>query len=125
MEFEEAPQVSQTLLDEAVSRERSRATALAAAVRLGAAIAFLVLALGLRERPEWAVYVPLLTAYSLISFGLFLLRHKPISPRIAWLVGVMDVGAVYLMQREALPLSSSPAALACFTLGPFAALVAL
>jgi two-component system heavy metal sensor histidine kinase CusS len=125
MEGEEAPQVSESLLEEAVSRERSRASAAAAAVRLGAAGAFLVLALALRGRPEWAVYVPLLTAYSLICWGLFFLRHKPISPRIAWLVGVMDVGAVYLMQREALPVSSSPAALACFTLGPLAVLVAL
>jgi signal transduction histidine kinase len=125
MDGEAVPQLSEGLLEESLARERSRATAVASTVRLGAAIAFLVLALALREKLEWAIYVPLLTAYSLMALGLFVLRHRPISPRIAWLVGVIDVGAVYLMQREAVPHSSSPAALACFTLGPLAALVAL
>src|SRR5256885_3421362 len=127
MQGEAAPRVSDVLLEAASQRERSRAIAVAAAVRLGGASTFLLLTLALRTRgrPEWAIYMPMLTVYALLALGLFLLRHRPVSPRIGWLMGLMDVGLVYLMQREALPLSASPASVACFTLGPFAALIAL
>jgi two-component system, OmpR family, heavy metal sensor histidine kinase CusS len=124
---EAAVEVSGVLFEEATERERARATGVAAGVRLGAVSAFLLLSLALygRARPEWAVYVPLLLGYAVLSLVLFLLRHRPLSPRIGWLLGLMDVGAVYVIQREALPLTSSPAAMASFTLGPLAAVVAL
>jgi two-component system heavy metal sensor histidine kinase CusS len=127
MEGEEAPEVSGVLLEEAVERERARAIAVAAAVRLGGATAFLILSLALRSasRPEWLAYFPMLAGYTAVALVLFLLRHRPISPRIGWLLGLVDVGAVFAIQTEALPAASSPEALASFTVGPFAAVVAL
>jgi two-component system heavy metal sensor histidine kinase CusS len=127
MEGVEAPVVSGVLLEEAVERERARAIAVAAAVRLGGASAFLLLSLALRgdARPQWNVYFPLLLGYTLVALVLFLLRRRPISPRIGWLLGLVDVGAVFAIQSEALPVAASPAALASFTVGPLAAVVAL
>jgi two-component system heavy metal sensor histidine kinase CusS len=124
---QEAPLVSDVLLDEATERERARAIAVAAAVRLGGASAFLLLALTVRGwgQPGWSVYPPMFAAYATWSLILFLIRRRSLSPRVGWLLGLMDVGAVYLIQREALPLATSPAALASFTVGPFAAMVAL
>jgi signal transduction histidine kinase len=55
----------------------------------------------------------------------FLLRHRTISPRLAWLSGLIDVGAVYVMQREVLPITADSGAIAAFGLGPFTLLVAL
>jgi two-component system heavy metal sensor histidine kinase CusS len=119
--------ISEGLLDQATQRERARALAVATTVRLGGALAFLVLALLLRGRgrSEWNAYLPMFGAYAVIALIFFLLRHRPISPRLAWLSGFIDVGAVYVMQREVLPVSSQPAVLACFGLGPFTLLVAL
>jgi signal transduction histidine kinase len=127
MEAEEAPQVSEVLLDEGIERERIRAIAVAATVRLGGASAFLLLSLLVRrhDRPEWSVYTPMFAAYALLSLILFLLRNRPLSPRVGSMLGLMDVGAVYLIQREALPVAASPEAMASFTIGPFAAVVAL
>src|SRR4051812_5901231 len=127
MEGEAAPEVSEVLLEESTERERARAIAVAAAVRLGGVSAFLALALILRARgrAEWAVYMPLLAAYALLALVLFAFRKRSLSPRIGWLLGLVDVGAVYLIQREALPVATSAAAMASFTVGPFAAVVAL
>jgi two-component system, OmpR family, heavy metal sensor histidine kinase CusS len=127
MEGEEVPQVSEALLEEATERERARAIAIAATVRLGGAFAFLLLSILARgrTRPEWAVYTPMLAGYAALSLILFWLRHRPLSPRVGWLLGLVDVGAVYLIQHEALPYATSPAAMASFTVGPFAAVVAL
>jgi signal transduction histidine kinase len=124
---EEAPEVSEALLEEATERERARAIAVAAAVRLGGASSFLLLAMVLstRGRAEWSAYLPMLLLYALVALVLFVLRHRPLSPRIGWLMGLVDVGAVFLIQREGLPLTDSPAAAATFTVGPFAAVVAL
>jgi signal transduction histidine kinase len=44
---------------------------------------------------------------------------------VGWLLGLIDVGAVYLIQHQALPYAASPAAMASFTVGPLAAVVAL
>jgi signal transduction histidine kinase len=125
--MEGTPQVSGLLVEEAAARERSRAQAVAASVRLGAAMTFLALATALHGmgRPEWRVYLPMLSVYVLLAMGFFILRHRPVSPRIAWLAGLIDVGAVYVMQREALPMSDQPQTLATLTVSIFAVLVAL
>src|SRR4029450_11403689 len=60
-----------------------------------------------------------------VALIFFLLRHKPISPRIAWLSGIIDVGAIYLMQREVIPISAQPRELAALSLGPLAVMMAL
>jgi two-component system heavy metal sensor histidine kinase CusS len=119
--------ISEVLLEDATQRERARALAVAGTVRLGGALAFVVLGLAMREsgRPEWSAYVPMLAAYALISMTFFLLRHRPISPRLAWLSGLIDVGAVYVMQREVIAISPAAGAIATFGLGPFVLLVAL
>jgi two-component system heavy metal sensor histidine kinase CusS len=124
---EEAPEVSGILLEEAVERERARAIAVAAAVRLGGTSAFLLLSLVLRGggRPEWRAYFPTLLGYTLVALMLFLLRHRPISARIGWLLGLVDVGAVFAIQSGAMPLAASPGAMASFTVGPLGAVVAL
>lgn len=118
--------ISDALLDQATQRERTRALAVATTVRLAAAVAFLVLCLAVRDtRPEWTTYVPMLSAYALVALGLFLLRHRPISPQLAWLSGVIDVGAVYVMQREVILVSALPQIIATFSLGPLTLMVAL
>jgi two-component system heavy metal sensor histidine kinase CusS len=119
--------ISGGLLEQATQRERARALAVATTVRLGGAVAFVVLALLLRGagRPEWNAYLPMLVAYAAIALVFFVLRHRPISPRLAWLSGFIDVGAFYVMQREVLPVATHPAAIASFGLGPFTLLVAL
>jgi two-component system heavy metal sensor histidine kinase CusS len=119
--------ISDVLLEQSTQRERARALAVATTVRLAGAMAFVLLGLLSRGsgRPEWNVYLPMLVGYTGIALIFFVLRHKPISPRIGWLSGLIDVGAIYLMQREVIPISDVPAALAAFTLGPFALMVAL
>ena len=125
MERESPALISDALLEQSTQRERARALAVATSVRLGGAMAFVVLGLFSRGRPEWNAYLPMLGVYALVALVFFLLRHKPISPRLAWLSGLIDVGAIYVMQREAIPLSNLPRVLATFSLGPFALMVAL
>lgn len=127
MEGGESLLISEVLLEEGTQRERARALTVAATVRLGGALAFAVLGLALWEsgRPEWSAYVPMLAAYAIISITFFFLRHRPISPRLAWLSGLIDVGAVYVMQREVIAVSPAAGAIATFGLGPFVLLVAL
>jgi len=67
----------------------------------------------------------MLAGYAVIALVFFLLRHRPISPRLAWLSGLIDVGAIYVMQREVIPISNLPRVLATFSLGPFALMVTL
>ena len=119
--------ISDVLLEQSTQRERARALAVATTVRLAGAMAFVVLGLVSRGsgRPEWNVYLPMLAGYATVALIFFLLRHKPISPRIAWLSGLIDVGVIYLMQREVIPISDQPRALAALTLGPFMLMVAL
>jgi signal transduction histidine kinase len=119
--------ISDVLLEQSTQRERARALAVATTVRLAGAMAFVVLGLVSRGsgRPEWNVYLPMLAGYATVALIFFLLRHKPISPRIAWLSGLIDVGVIYLMQREVIPISDQPRALAALTLGPFTLMVAL
>jgi two-component system heavy metal sensor histidine kinase CusS len=119
--------ISGGLLEQATQRERARALAVATAVRLGGALAFLGLALILRGtgRPEWNAYLPMFLAYAGVALAFFLLRHRPLSPRLAWLFGFIDVGAFYVMQREVIPVAIEPGSLACLGLGPFTLLVAL
>jgi signal transduction histidine kinase len=119
--------ISGELLEQATQRERARALAVATAVRLGGALAFVALSLFLRraDRPEWSAYLPMFLVYAGIALVFFVLRHRPLSPRLAWLFGFIDVGAFYVMQREVLPVASQPESLACFGLGPFTLLVAL
>ncbi|HXU81955.1 MAG TPA: HAMP domain-containing sensor histidine kinase [Polyangia bacterium] len=99
---------------------------MATSVRLAGAVAVVLLGLVSRgHRPEWNVYLPMLGGYALIALVFFLLRRKPISPRLAWLSGLIDVGAIYIMQREVIPISNMPPVLATFSLGPFALMVTL
>lgn len=116
--------ISESLLDHATQRERARALAVATTVRLGAAVAFLVLSLVLRAS-AWTFYTPMLAGYALIALAFFLLRHRPISPQLAWLSGLIDVGAVYVMQREVIPISELPRPVATFSVAAFALIVAL
>jgi two-component system heavy metal sensor histidine kinase CusS len=127
MDRESSALISDALLEKSTQRERARALAVSTSVRLAGAVAFLVLGLLSRGSggPVWNVYLPMLAAYAGIALVFFVLRHKPISPRLAWLSGLIDVGAIYLMQREAIPISSLPRALATFSLGPFALMVTL
>jgi signal transduction histidine kinase len=126
MEGDSTSLISDALLHEATQRERARALAVATTVRLGAATAFLLLGLALwNTRPEWRLYLPMFAAYALIALIFFLLRHRPLSPRLAWLSGLIDVGAVYVMQREVIPVSDLPRTIATFSLGPLTLLVAL
>jgi two-component system heavy metal sensor histidine kinase CusS len=120
--------ISEGLLQQATQRERARALAVATTVRLAGALAFLVLAFLPREGGEpagWHVFLPMLLVYAVVALVFFLLRHRPISPRLAWLSGLIDVGAVYVMLREVLPLSQLPRPLATFSVAPFTLLVAL
>jgi two-component system, OmpR family, heavy metal sensor histidine kinase CusS len=119
--------ISDVLLEQSTQRERARALAVSTTVRLAGAVAFLLLGL-LSRGSGWresSAYLPMLAGYSIVALIFFLLRHKPISPRIDWLSGLIDVGAIYLMQREAIPISSQPQALAALSLGPFTLMVAL
>jgi two-component system heavy metal sensor histidine kinase CusS len=125
MERESPALISDALLEQSTRRERARALAVATSVRLAGAVAFVVLGLFSRARPEFHAYLPMLGIYALIALVFFLLRHKPISPRLAWLSGLIDVGAIYVMQREAIPLSNLPRVLATFSLGPLALMVTL
>src|SRR5690242_15599259 len=106
MERETPALISNELLEQSTQRERARALAVSTSVRLSGAMAFLLLGLFSRGsgRPEWNVYLPMLAAYGVVALVFFLLRHRPISPRLAWLSGLIDVGAIYLMQREVIPI---------------------
>jgi signal transduction histidine kinase len=119
--------ISDALLEQSIKRERARALAVSTTVRLAAAMAFLLLGLLSRSsgRPEWNVYLPMLAAYAVVALVFFLLRHRPISPRLAWLSGFIDVGAIYVMQREVIPVSNLPGVMATFSLGLFALMVTL
>ena len=122
-----SPQLSK-LLKEATEKERARALSVASIVRITGSIAYLVLALALWKGAgwvQWRVYVPVLTIYVSLALVLYLLRRRPLSPRISWLAVVIDVGALYVLQREAVEVSASPAAVAGFSAGIFAVLVAL
>src|SRR5438552_3446750 len=120
----ESSLISDALLDQAIARERARAMAVATTERLAAVLAFVALGLASRgQAQEWSIYLPMLTAYATIALAFFLLRHRPISPRLAWLSGLIDVGAVYVMQREVIPFTSLPRVLATFSLAPFTLLV--
>jgi two-component system, OmpR family, heavy metal sensor histidine kinase CusS len=116
--------ISEPLLDHAIQRERARALTVATTVRLGAALAFLVLSLVMRGT-AWTFYTPMLAGYAVVALAFFLLRHRPISPRLAWLSGLIDVGAVYVMQREVIPISELPRSVASFSVGPFTLMLAL
>jgi signal transduction histidine kinase len=125
MERDSPARISDALLEQSTRRERARALAVSTSVRLAGAVAFLLLGLLSRGRPEWNVYLPMLAAYAVVALVFFLLRHRPISPRLAWLSGLIDVGAIYVMQREVIPVSNLPGVVATFTLGPFALMVTL
>src|SRR3954447_3106740 len=127
MDRESPALISDALLEQSTRRERARALAVATTVRLAGAMAFLLLGLFSRGSGggEWSVYLPMLAAYAVVALVFFLLRHKPISPRLAWLSGLIDVGAIYLMQREVIPISSLPRVWATFSLAPFALMVIL
>src|SRR3954467_13928296 len=96
MDVEDSPQVSAALVAQATQRERARAQSIAATVRLGGAVAFVVLAVAMRTtgRGAWDIYMPMLGGYGAVAFALFLLRRRPVSPRLSWLTSLVDVGAV-------------------------------
>jgi signal transduction histidine kinase len=116
------------LLDQATEMERSRALSLAATVRIAGSFVYLALALALWKgagQADLGVYVPVLAIYVTLALVLYFVRRKALSPRISWLAVVVDVGALYVLQREAIEVSDSPAAVAGFSAGIFAVLVAL
>src|SRR5262245_42865486 len=89
------------LLDLATARERRRAVALAAVIRVVGAALFLTLALvmsrGSHAR-EFAPYVPLLTAYSVVALGFLYLHERAGVVRFAWAPTLLDLGALYGIQ---------------------------
>ena len=108
--------------------ETRRALAASAKIRLVGALVFLLLAallgLGLGHR-DWSVYVPPLAVYAAVAAGVWAVRGSRAARSAGAAVAFVDVALVYLIQHEAIPISSVPAGVAGFSLGLFALLVTL
>ena len=114
-------------LDEALQAQRRGAVAAGGKVRLaGTALLLpLVSALAELDGPHWRPYILPLGLYLLCVVALFLLRHRRGVTARALAQALLDVGLVYWVQREALPVSPFPAGVAGFSLGLFGLLVVL
>jgi len=113
-------------IDQAVDRERARANSVAATIRLTGGLVFLLLSLGLWQFAglwDWGVYVPLLASYTALAVPAYVFRRHLVA--LGWVMALVDVAIVYVLQRQALPVSPFPAGVAGFSLGLFALLVSL
>src|SRR5262249_34109847 len=67
--------------------------------------------------------VPLLAFYTMLAAAAYVFQRQLVA--FGWLMAVVDVVIVYVLQRQALPISPFPAGVAGFSLGLFALLVSL
>jgi adenylate cyclase len=96
---------------------------------VGLSLAFavtLIVAFG-QHQADWAARVPPMTAYWVLAAALSLVawRRPANALIIGWIGALVDFPFVYLLQVQAMPLSSSPGGVAGFTAAVFCALIAV
>ncbi|HET9449977.1 MAG TPA: HAMP domain-containing sensor histidine kinase, partial [Aggregicoccus sp.] len=114
-------------LEQALQAQRRGAVAVGAKVRLAGLVLLLplVAVLGQLDGPHWRPYVLPLALYLVSVLLLFLPGNRRGGTARALLQALLDVGLVYWVQRQALPVSPFPAGVAGFSLGLFGLVVVL
>lgn len=96
-------------------------------VRIAGGVSFLALVAGLTHlggRADWAVYIPLLAAYSVLALGQRA-AHTRFGSYLSSPAALVDIAVVYAAQSLSMPSSLQPAGVAGFSLGLFGLLVIL
>ncbi|MBN1206987.1 MAG: HAMP domain-containing histidine kinase [Myxococcaceae bacterium] len=114
-------------LAEAVEQQRRRVLRVAAGIRVLGALVFLFIigALWVAGREDWARYPLPLALFLGVAATHFALQDKPFVQRLEVAQSLVDVGLIFWVQHAALPLSRFPAGIAGFSLGLFALVVVL
>ena len=100
-----------------------------AAIRLWGVLGFVAISAAvsvLKGRGDWAVYLPLLIPYAVLSAAcLVAIRRQVQSRLLRAAMPFADVVLIYVLQAASLPLSPHPAGVAGFSLGLFVFIVLL
>lgn len=117
-------------LEAAIDAERETTSARITPIRLAVVASFWLLIVGLgwgAGELDWRTGFPLFTAYLVTALLLFVVSRvwKGAGRRFAWALALLDVPLIYLLQRSTFESSSSPGAVAGFTIGIFAGVVAV
>jgi adenylate cyclase len=80
-----------------------------------------------QQQADWVARVPVMTGYWVLAGALCIVawRRPAQAMSIGWIGALVDFPFVYMLQAQALPLSSSPGGVAGFTAAVFCALITI